>query len=207
MQRFFHLSAASKRIRLSAIEDDLEPPVDKIIFTDFLAAGFGYQAASVVTLKKREGFGELLDMLREKKFELKEMKICILMIGRADIWDNEVMFRLNAQSCISELEALNSKMFILVCGLLPSVGDSRELVRALLKCNDILSSLCVNNFSTREYARPGKKLLNGSEPYRLYFDAQGIVSDEGHDALRDALAKKISAAQIYRRQEALSLIQ
>ena len=157
-------------------------------------------------MKKRDGFGELLEMLRAGSIDLKGIKIVVFMLGRADIWDNEVMFRLNVQACLTEIEEKFQSTFILVCGLLPSLGDARELVRNLLRCNDVLSSLCVNKFSTREYARPGKKLLCGNEPSKVCFDTQGRISDEGFDILRDALRAKINAAQIMKRQEALRLV-
>ena len=88
-----------KRIRLSTRGDeDLENKIDKLIITDSLAAGFEYEFAEMVHLKKREGFGELLEMLKNNQFDLKKYKLVIFMLGRADIWDDEVLFRVTVQA-------------------------------------------------------------------------------------------------------------
>ena len=65
----------------------MTPLSDIIFIMDGLAVGFSFQGASVVVMKKNEGFRHLASVLREGTVLVRGYKVVCMLLGRADVWN------------------------------------------------------------------------------------------------------------------------
>ena len=161
---------------------------------------FEYARADVVVATKFEGFAEITQRIRDGSIPLKGYRFIVFMIGRADLVDSESLFRIKVSECIKEVEDRNPTGLVLLCGLLPTMGESREMVKLVLNKNDVLRNLCSNS-NLREFGKPGKQLLAGNAACKFFYDDWGKLNDEGYDQLRDAICHKFNAAQLRKRSD------
>ena len=162
---------------------------------DGLAAGFSFQGASVIVMKKNEGFGRLAMLLKDGIISVRGYKAVFILLGQGEVWDTDKNYFSARENCLMEIEKQDDKILIILGASLPSINDSRPMVGTFVFRNDKMAVRCgrANNL---EHARPGKNLLTAGGPIPDYFDEYGNLNESGLDVIGRAIEHKLDSLKV-----------
>ena len=102
------------------------------------------------------------------------------------------------EELITTISKVNSSALVLLGALLPSMCDSRWMVKEIIARNQILQKQALSSKDRKhfEYSRPGKVLLMKGGLIPTFFDEEGWLVQVGHLALSQAILDKFASADL-----------
>ena len=169
-----------------------------VIFAEHLVGNLQIRRAEVFNVHVQDGFQELGDLIANRKFEIVDVKILILLLGRADLWQSDNKFRQSVGYVLEQVRKLNKKAIVLFCAIIPVPGDSVPIKRTSVYRHGYLSHLA-GRVPRPEFCKPGKNLLVNGSALQEYFDAEGTLNAMGTNIVVRGLEAKIKCAGLFRK--------
>ena len=158
--------------------------------------------ARIVFIEKFQSFASVANKVVNGEVMVSGYKLIIMLIGRGNAWQPDKVFFKGLEKFIEVVKNRNDHCVIVLGVTLPSVDDTRPMIRTFGFCNDKIVARCAGNLRL-EHARPGRALLGPHGPIKEYFDELGNINEYGGDVISRALERKIYSAKLFQRVEEL----
>ena len=151
--------------------------------------------ANTFVLQLQEGFAEVTTLIKEDKLDITQYNCMVLMMGRADLWEDDKTFKTGVKLCLAEIRKVKADMLVVLTATLPSPGDPVRIIRTAKFRNQFLSRMAADD-NLLEFSRPGKHLLQMGGPDAKLFDEFNNLNKDGLDLVRRALEAKFVCAKL-----------
>ena len=160
------------------------------MFVDEVAEKLKVDRAVVLPIPTGEGFERLAERVKEKKIDLSEFKVIVLMLGRADFRVSDFVFETNLRKSIVTIRECNSSAFIVLCATLPVPGDNFHDINTSKHRSGVLARMANDN-ELLEFLKPGKKLVKRPGGAMREFFEKGKLNEDGLQQVKRGIEAKL----------------
>ena len=172
------------------------------IFVENMAANLVLSKATTHALHSQDGFQEIADLITKGICNISNFNVIILLLGRADLWSSDRVFRTSLAACLAAIRKVNLHAFIVMCAIIPAPGDTLDLRKTAGYRHGYMSYLAGDS-NRLEFSKPGKHLLQGGSAIKHFYDGEACLTERGLDIIARALEAKIRCASVFRKFDEL----
>ena len=190
--------------------------LDVLIIADDIVRNVQFPHAQWIFLKEQQGYSDIQEKTAAQT-GLKDIKLVILMTGRAEVVAQHKAVINCIQSAVEAIKMANSDAVIMLCAPLPYPRDGDVLLQELGEFSKTLNDICRQS-EYLEYSKIGQafiqrhSLINpeGGDPENVLLvkpflmDRSGLTL-QGARLISSKLLEKVSSAKLFERYDLLKV--
>lgn len=158
--------------------------------------------ARVRILHPRQGFDDVLEVVREEKLLSDVVKLVYLLVGRADLHLSPGTTVCSVEKVLEGFSRIQAKVLTVVGAVMMLPSDSRSVRNNLVELNQRLARLAEKDHHWL-FFDPNVSVSLAGEPQRKFFDREGKLNKSGCRTVAQSLVATAKAARMLQKYSSL----
>lgn len=155
-------------------------------------------------LHARQGFEDILEVVREEQLMANGIKLIYMLVGRADCSSPPGSVIRNVEKLLDGLTRINPRIMIVIGGVVMDPADSTNAKASVMEINQRLAKLAENDHHWI-FFNPNISISVAGEPQKRFFDKERRVNKAGCRFIAQALVATSKSARMLQNYDLIPL--
>lgn len=171
---------------------------------DYILGNLTIHYSRTRVIHARQGFDDILEVVREENLLANGIKLIYLLIGRADCFAHPGSVIRSAEKLLDGLTRINPRIMIVIGGIISDPADSTNVRTNAVDINQKLAKLAENDHHW-VFFNPNISISVAGEPQKRFFDKEGKVNKAGCRFIAQALVATSRSARMLQNYDLIPL--